>query len=97
MATLKEIVNNEKFSNTMFHLYERWLDEKEYEYIKDYGKFLHKSLADQFPNDDYKLIATTKRPFGIKVEGNDGKRFHLFVKMKGRYAVMCAQREATGD
>jgi hypothetical protein len=88
VTTMANIVNNAKLNNVFFNLWYRWQDEYEYEDINDYGKVLHETLAKEFPNDGFKLTASTKRPFGIKVKDNVGRHFHIYIKRKGNYASM---------
>ena len=79
---IQEIVNNEKISNVMFNLYERWLDEHEYEDINDYANV----IKDVMKNEGYVLpnVVGTKRPFGIKFSSG-GVAYHFFVKREGNY------------
>lgn len=53
-------------------LYGRWLDEKEYEDIKDYGVVVQRSLPAGF-----RLVEMTKKPFGFtfQVEGEPGRNY----------------------
>ena len=63
-------------ANTIFYLYERWQDEKEYEDIKDYLAVVQKSVPGA-----YKM---TRRPFGFKAKCEDGE-LAVSVKLDGRY------------
>lgn len=57
------------------NLYERWVDEHEYEDIEEYGQALQRILP-----DDVKLTRMTQRPFGFHFT-RDGKTFHrVYVK-----------------
>ena len=91
METLKKIVNNEKVGNAFYNLYDRWLDESEYEGINDYGKAIADIMAKEFPSYDIKLVQTTKRPFGVKVMIN-GSTYSVWVKIKGCYANLCGKK-----
>ena len=91
METLKKIVNNEKVGNAFYNLYDRWLDESEYEDINDYGKAIADIMAKEFPSYDIKLVQTTKRPFGVKVKIN-GSTYSVWVKIKGCYANLCGKK-----
>ena len=61
-------------ADTTGYLYERWLDEKDYEDINDYLPVVAK-IADEF---GVSIVKMTKRPFG----------FHFTVD--GRTYAMCA-------
>jgi hypothetical protein len=91
METLKEIIKNEKVGNAFFNLYDRWLDESEYEDINDYGKAIVKTIAKEFPSCDIKLVQTTKEPFGVKVKMN-GSTYSVWIKIKGRYANLYGKK-----
>lgn len=91
METLKKIVNNEKVGNALYNLYDRWLDESEYEDINDYGKAIADIMAKEFPSYDIKLVQTTKRPFGVKVKMN-GSTYSVWIKIKGCYANLCGKK-----
>lgn len=49
-------------SETMFNLYQRWQDEKEYEDIKDYGEVVRPMVEAQGAT----FLRMNKRPFGFK-------------------------------
>lgn len=51
----------DKLQQTVMNLFERWLDEKEYEDIKDYGKV----IAPLLKKHKAKLVKMSKRPFGF--------------------------------
>ena len=51
-----------KVADTVTSLYERWLDEKEYEDINDY-KAPIEAIAKKF---DVQILKMTKRPFGFQ-------------------------------
>lgn len=89
---IKAILNSEKLGNAFYNLYDRWLDECKYEDINDYGKALNKVIVSEFPNYGVKLVSSTKRPFGIKLE-MDGKKFHVYVKIEKGYIKLCAKYE----
>lgn len=88
---LTAIVNNEKVCNCFFNLYDRWHDESEYEDIKQYGDVIIKTINDQFPQFGASLVASTKRPFGVKIN-LDGQKFHIQIKLKGCYAVLSVKK-----
>lgn len=52
----------EETHETLGRLWARWQDEKQYEDINDYGAV----IAKKFP-EGWKLLKTTKRPFGVDV------------------------------
>jgi len=83
---LTSIVNNEKVGNCLFNLYDRWRDESEYEDINPYGDVIIKTINEQFPQYGASLVASTKRPFGVKIN-LDGQKFHIKIKLKGCYVV----------
>jgi hypothetical protein len=56
-------------SDKVANLYFRWLDEKEYEDIKDYGEIL-KPLVEK---EEVKFVGMSKRPFGFKYSIDDKK------------------------
>lgn len=84
---LTSIVNNEKVGNCFFNLYDRWRDESEYEDINQYGDVIIKTINNQFPQFGASLVASTKRPFGVKIN-LDGQKFHIKIKLKGGYVVL---------
>lgn len=88
---LNAIVNNEKVGNCLFNLYDRWLDESEYEDINQYGDVIIKTINNQFPQFGVSLVSSTKRPFGVKID-LDGQKFHIHIKIKGCYAVMSVKK-----
>jgi len=91
MEQISNIVNNEAVGNTFFNLYDRWRDESEYEDINEYGKVLANTIAKQFPTYNISLIKATKRPFGVQIKVCE-VNVHVWVKLKGRYASICAKR-----
>ena len=84
---IKTIMNNEKVGNCFFNLYDRWRDESEHEDISQYGDVIIKTINNQFPQFGASLVASTKRPFGVKIN-LDGQKFHINIKLKGGYAVL---------
>ena len=88
---LTAIVNNEKVGNCFFNLYDRWRDESEYEDINQYGNVTINTINDQFPQFGVSLVASTKRPFGVKIN-LDGQKFHIHIKLKGCYAVLSVKK-----
>lgn len=87
---LTSIVNDDKVIECFFNLYDRWLDEHEYEDINEYGKVIFGVIDRNHPKYGISLIATTKRPFGIKVKMDD-KNIHIHIKNKGEYSVIVAK------
>ena len=69
---LKDILNNEKFQNIMMALYERHLDEGNYECLINYDSVIEQVLLeiinDGHTKSDVKAIALnlTREPFGFK-------------------------------
>ncbi len=53
----------DKILPTLGNLYGRWLDEQEYEDIKDYGDVIKKTLPEGLT-----MLKMTKRPFGFQCE-----------------------------
>lgn len=94
MTTIEKLTaigNNEKVGNCFFNLYDRWRDESEYEDINQYGDVIIKIINDQFPQFGASLIASTKRPFGVKIN-LDGQKFHIQIKLKGCYAFLSVKK-----
>jgi hypothetical protein len=91
MEQISNIVNNKAVGNAFFNLYDRWLDESEYEDINEYGKAITNTIVKEFPTYNVTLIKATKRPFGVKVKVCDVD-VHVWIKIKGRYASICAKR-----
>ena len=87
---LKAIVNNKKVGECFFNLYDRWRDECKCEDINEYGAVLFEAISKRFNDYGITLLASTKRPFGVKIS-MDGKAFHIFIKLKGVYAVLCVK------
>ena len=90
MEKVKEIINNTEIVNVMYNLYDRWRDESEYEDINEYGKVIVSSIHAHLPHLDVKLIGSTKRPFGVKLQVGD-KKVHVFTRIKGSYVQLCAK------
>lgn len=88
---LQDIVNNDKLTLAMFNLYERWLDEHEYEDINDYAKVI-KGVADK-EGITLHNVSGTKRPFGIKFNFN-GNQYHFYVKREGKYMRLALKRKS---
>lgn len=65
----------------IINLYSRWLDEKEYEDIKDYAQPLQ--LLAQKHN--VVIDKMTARPFGCKFS-TDGRQFQLSITSNGSYS-----------
>lgn len=84
----KEICTDRKKGQLVVNLYERWLDEKEYEDINEYGEYLEKQLG--FDED---TLLMTKRPFGFKFKSTFGKSrgiSHITCKLKGNSIALQA-------
>lgn len=64
-SIITNIFNDDKFQTTMWNLFDRWEDEKEYEDINDYA-----CVVKKFFNINDKAIRMTKRPFGFKFISN---------------------------
>lgn len=60
-AVINKCLDNAKFQQHVSYLYGRWLDESQYEDIKEYGNSLKKILP-----KNVKLRKMTKRPFGFE-------------------------------
>ena len=88
---LKAIVNNEKVGNCFFNLYDRWRDESEYEDINQYGDVIIKTINKQYPQYGATLVASTNRPFGVKID-LDGQKFQIQIKLKGCYVVLSVKK-----
>ena len=71
---LTDILNNEKFQNVMLDLYERYLDEGNYECLNNYDSVIEQVLLDIINNGNIKLkvkaiaLNLTREPFGFKYE-----------------------------
>ncbi len=71
---LNDILNNEKIQNIMMDLYERYLDEGNYECVRHYNLPIEEALLEIINNGHTKgkvkavAIVTTKEPFGFKYE-----------------------------
>ncbi len=75
-TTIKTI--GSQLTNKMAYLYDRWIDEREYEDFKDYANFMQKEAENI---DGVKFIKATKMPFGFKFEFNS-KKFHFTANSK---------------
>ena len=70
-----DFLDNSKLQMQLDNGYSRWLDEKEYEDIKNYSVLysdLVKSIGGEF-------LQMTKRPFGFKFK-LDVATYHFFIK-----------------
>ena len=69
---LTDILNNEKFQNVMFDLYERYLDEGNHEYLINYDSAIEQVLLEILNNGNTKsnvktiALNLTREPFGFK-------------------------------
>lgn len=68
-----KIQTSEMFGN----LYERWLDEHEYEDINEYAKVLSDNIG-------VPITQSHKRPFGFTFQCDDGK-IKITVRLQGNY------------
>lgn len=87
---IKAIIRNDKVSDAMFNLCDRWQDESQYEDINDYAEVIFDVVTKEFPDYGTKLIGATKQPFGLKMQVDD-KKFHVFLKIEGDYMKMYAK------
>ena len=74
-----QLVNSDKVFNTLFNLYERWLDERKYEDFKDYEEVMKKSIENI---EGVNFIKGTKRPFGFIVS-TENYNVKVYLKNKG--------------
>lgn len=65
--------------NSLFKLYERWLDERECEDINDYLEAVKKKIPE--------AIKATKKPFGFIIKCEDGN-LHASIKQSRGYAKL---------
>ena len=71
---LTDILNNEKFQDLMVDLYERYLDEGNYERIDNYDSVIEQVLLEIINNGNTKsnvkaiALNVTREPFGFKYE-----------------------------
>ena len=94
MGNIIDIISKERVANVFFNLYERWLDEHEYEDIVEYGKVLFGAVAKEAEGAVF--LSVTKRPFGLKVM-YDGVENHIFVKAKGDTLSLCCKSTVSPD
>ena len=72
---------NEMFESTAWlltRLYERWLDEGQYEKIEGYAAPIRHALPAGFD-----LLRMTKRPFGFKFSIGTGATYHMTHNARG--------------
>jgi hypothetical protein len=86
---VKNIVNNERVCDAMFNLYLRWLDECDYEDIKDYGAAIANVVGSEYKGCNIVLTKCCKRPFGFHLS-IDGENLHIFVKREGDSVTICS-------
>jgi len=83
LMTTKEkvhaIVNNKNIMNAFVNLYLRWLDERDYEDINEYGKVLFGAVTKEMPMAEVEYVKASKRPFGIRVM-MDGREWYICIK-----------------
>ncbi len=71
---LTDILNNEKFQDLMVDLYERYLDEGNYECLSNYDSVIEQVLLEIINNGNIKskvkaiALNVTREPFGFKYE-----------------------------
>lgn len=71
----------------LINLYDRWLDEREYEDIKEYRAAFEKWLTKYHP--DIVMVKFHKRPFGCTVYHKDAPHSHFTIKCTTRhYSLM---------
>ena len=66
---INKVIYDKNVSNTFASLWERWQCEKDYEDINEYGNVLHGAIN---KIDECMLFKTTKKPFGITVNPQNG-------------------------
>ena len=76
---IMQLVNSDKVFNTLFNLYERWLDERKYEDFKDYEEVMKKSIENI---EGVNFIKGTKQPFGFIVS-TENYNVKVYLKDKG--------------
>lgn len=79
-------VNDQKLSNTMFHLYERWTHEKCFEPWDDYSRVIGKVVT----KNGLSFKKALRRPFGFDAI-IDGYTVRFFVKRKKNNINFCAE------
>ena len=83
---LESILRNNDFQYTIFNLYDRWKYERDYEYIKDYAKFLE-NIVSRIIGADIEL-KMTRRPFGFRFRSN-----YAFTTKNGELETKVGQIE----
>lgn len=78
---VKKFNDDRTVGQMLVNLAERWLDEKEYEDIREYQKVIQ-TKADAF---GITLTGMTKRPFGCTFS-DGGYNFTMQVKLRGNRA-----------
>ena len=73
--------NNGQIAALICNLYDRWLDESEYEDINDYLEVIQKKVPEAFKMH--------KRPFGFTAKCDDGN-IQITVKEDGDYLQLVA-------
>ena len=90
MEKIKNIINNEKVGNVFCNLFGRWLDEKGYEDINEYGKAICNCINRQYPDYNVELVKSTSEPFGVVIN-IDNKKVHCYAVEKGSYIQLNAK------
>lgn len=80
-ANLK-IINSayQNLEKLMVNLYRRWLDEKDFEDIEDYGDIIQSNLP-----SDIVMVRVTKKPFGFVFHVNTEARYRMFINSRSEY------------
>ena len=87
---LMMILNNNDLLNYLYDLKFRWDNEKEFEDWDDYESAMKKFLANM--KAECKFICGNKRPFGFRIELDDGAKVNIFVKNKGGNTICLATK-----
>ena len=64
----------------MVQLYSRWLDEKKFEDIEDYGDVLEKNLP-----EGIQIVRVLKRPFGFVFNVGTEAQYRMFIDSSSQY------------
>lgn len=67
----------DKVQETLFNLWDRWQDEKEYEDINDYAKPIRNMLP-----AGWELTKMNKRPFGFNFQIGTGVNYAIYCNAK---------------
>ncbi len=64
----------------MVQLYSRWLDEKRFENIEDYGDVIEKNLP-----KGIQMVRVLKRPFGFVFSVGTEAQYRMFIDSSNQY------------